>query len=306
MKETACFTQSPPSITHFFRFLVGTTFVMGAWLAWAVISADTASAREYPVHEFNICGNCGGRLHTSPVDVVHYLAAVERPIFIALAEVCETQHWLITARLSSIGYQGSTKFVPVLSRKHYKNLESTCGDCFGYAMWALGAPVRDGAHMFSNNPNGRRCNYETHTCRQVSCRDFNNSSAGRFVGCVLHLISGTSESRIAARKTQIDESIYFVNATWSNRVIVAGDFNETPASNAYPMDPWYPTMADVHSANLADRFFCELPWYCPTHNSGRKIDYIFGRTNLYVLPSGRTSYDSAWSDHHHVRGTVAW
>lgn len=291
-------------IADVLRLVLCAVSVCAMWLALEMVTAKAASAKEYTIHEWNICGNACNDDIRPEVNTVIYAASAEAPMFIALNEVCERQVWLIHERLYHLGYH-TVDFVHVNTSNRVGGsveLHGNCGDRHGYAIWAKGSAGHRKFHKFSNNSGGSSCNPWTRTCRQIWCRSVNTPSSGTFAGCVTHL----HPSNATARAQQNNEALYFASAdvAWKGkRILVAGDFNDTP--KRYSMDDWYSSMGEVHG-NWA-RAFCEGAGNCMTWYPGKsKIDYIFGRTNMYVLDKAKTTYLSGVSDHLYLHGKVAW
>lgn len=274
---------------------------------WVVSEVEPAAAADFPIHDFNLCGNrCNGS-DFDPVNVVAFLVlnANPRPVVVSLQEVCKSQFDEIQFRLANGGYgAGSGRLIVTKTQ----GLAAGCGGQYGNAVFALGTYSSEQLRTFTAQDNNPCSLAAGHECRKAICVRYTTAFIGAFVGCSTHL----SPNRQTTAAQQALEFLPIVNGWYTtDRRMLGADFNQLPLEPE--LDGWYSAWQEADGNTATDRSLCSQLQNCPTHDTGfsdEKIDFIWGRTNLFIRLGAtyttRDRVEGSGSDHWYFRGTAAW
>jgi len=210
-----------------------------------------------------------------------------RPAVVAVVETCSApggQWEHLQSALAPLGY--TFVWSPSIS-----DLGSAGCQQFGNGLAVLGVASNPVAVTYEAQRVSWTAPYQE--LRNIACTTFVAPDGQQLTACVTHLVNRTSGDA-STTEAQAAEALAAVEALPPGRHIVAGDFNLGPTDRA--LDPWY----DGHREADASRRTRKVQ---PTHDSGVKLDYVFGDVGSFARSTTAAVEPVATSDHHWYVGT---
>jgi endonuclease/exonuclease/phosphatase family metal-dependent hydrolase len=222
--------------------------------------------------QFNIANGHSAPENHGQDDVIAWVRGGWHPVAITLEEVCHQSFDKIQNAIWQYGYTGE-----------YDNInEGRCGGAgYGNAIFHLGTRVG-----WRGQPSGRYVlHYKNQSGDHRHAMAIGISVGGRHVIVwVTHLENDSSTAQKQA--AQLLDNVRFIQAASGWPLVVGGDFNLT--ADVPVMRIW---RAIYSSAGGPTR---------PTHDSGRKYDYLFSSVGW----TRAAAYPTSTSDHYRLDGGI--
>lgn len=250
------------------------------------VSAEPAEAASHQYGwSYNICGgNCNSG-DDLPVDalIAHLDSATnlnQKPLSIAVQEVCYSQYIGLRDRLASRGYHGRMS-------QTVDSSDSQCGESQHIAIFSVG--VQQG-HV--NHAYGAQAPSDSNAGRVRKMTCVKMDVYALFAACSTHITASTAtfSANRSYKHKQSDEYIYVVNANLGSRWrFIAGDFNYTPDelfpnTSTRAMDMWY-----TGHWEAAGRLF-STGTHATFYPSNKKLDYV------WMAKSAGSAANVGWSE----------
>ena len=275
------------------RSLFGLAAALAALVAGAVPSASTAVTTK--VYDHNISGNVLNDGDTGVANGVVLSANNYGADFVTLQEVCRSQYNFIESSQGFAGY-----YEPTVTPEEYAP-RVLCGgkSDYGIAVFSRGGIGTIYKEKYALPYNGLM------VCIRQNIRD----TTMRARACSVHLDTDATK-----RQAQLDDVAYVVNtqAASGTRVIVAGDFNDTPdhleelgnrfIEADYINNEWtHENRSCPYAVDTAAR-----DQYCQGRYT-RKIDHIFySRNHVISFSVSGAPAGTYYSDHLRLQGTAGF
>jgi endonuclease/exonuclease/phosphatase family metal-dependent hydrolase len=236
--------------------------------------------------EFNLSGWQMHRGGLDPAKTVVERVKATKPAVVGVVEVCSARRgqWEhIRSELGRLGY--SFVWSPSIANLGFAGCEQ-----FGNGLAVLGKAGTPSILTFE----AQRVNWDGayQELRNIACAPFTAPDRKALTACVTHLVNRVS-SDAATTSAQAAEALSFAETAAAGRRIVAGDFNLHPSDPA--LDGWY---AEHREADASLR----SGWQA-THDSGTKLDYLFGDAASFAATTTAEVEPVSTSDHHWYRGS---
>ena len=267
--------------------VIASMFVLGT-------STRTASAFEWPVHEFNTEYNVSAGITA----VLFITTTTKKPWFVGLSEICnlggshptdarDTADY-IESNLANVGYS--------VSPQNYFSMivaSSACPDPInggnapiGVLGYTRGPGIPSTVITYSNNPSGG-------TTEGAICAE-SSTYLGHIVACSTHLFNG-SHSTAQAQAEELRNWGSFVYP--GKKKVLLGDFNlRPPPPSVYGGTP-------VPQPFYDNYFEVDQSLNRPTRNTAIKNDFIFGAKNAFYGYGNVTITPLSYSDHYYFVGS---
>lgn len=287
-----------------------------AWLAVAAFRADTASAsHDFKVWHFNVCGNIchtGNDTaddRTDPVRAIYnsLTSGDPPPKAASLNELCRNQYSKLMSLLPSSWHgEFTTAKSPGDSSTDSLCFQDGKEHNYGNAI-LVRTTIEAGSRLEEPLP------HATSETRKIVCVTGEFDVLVRF--CSTHIAPlGTWDSGAHAKQDdQIEKVKHIVNG-FTRPTVLMGDFNTEPPSDK--LDRLYDAgKFDGGAFGRFEEIDQDTPSYgntnppcrcgAATHDSGRKIDFIFFNDGDWRRVSGFVSDPVTESDHKILRGEIS-
>jgi endonuclease/exonuclease/phosphatase family metal-dependent hydrolase len=236
--------------------------------------------------EFNLSGWQQHRGGLDPARTVVERVKATKPAVVGVVEVCSAKRgqWEhIRSELGRLGY--SFVWSPSIANLGFAGCEQ-----FGNGLAVLGKAGTPSILTFDE----QRVNWDGsyQELRNIACAPFTAPDRKALTACVTHLVNRISGDA-ATTSAQAAEALSFVETAAAGRRLVAGDFNLHPSDGA--LDGWYAAHREADASRRTD-------WQ-PTHDSGTKLDYLFGDAASFAPTTTAVVEPVSTSDHHWYRGS---